>query len=77
MATRANVDDGAREANALRTFLRDAKEAFARDPGACDVSVGNEACDLDSVACAVATARAASAKRGRVLDRRSSGTGVR
>ena len=65
MATRANVDDGAREANALRTFLRDAKEAFARDPGACDVSVGNEACDLDSVACAVATARAASAKRGR------------
>lgn len=46
----------------LNAFLARAKETFrTRDAGTCDVVVGNEACDLDSVASALAYAYATSA----------------
>jgi len=46
----------------LNAFLARAKEIFrTRDAGTCDVVVGNEACDLDSVASALAYAYATSA----------------
>ena len=46
----------------LNAFLARAKEMFrTRDAGTCDVVVGNEACDLDSVASALAYAYVTSA----------------
>ena len=50
--------------DALDVFLRDARAAFRADASEVSVSVGNEACDLDSVACAVAHAYAESASAG-------------
>lgn len=52
---------------ALDVFLRDARDAFARDASAVAVCLGNEACDLDSVACAVAWAYAESMTTGRTV----------
>ena len=60
--TRALATDGA-----LDAFLREAREAFLADASAVGVSVGNEACDLDSVACAVAWAYAESMTTGRTV----------
>tara|TARA_B100000683_G_scaffold72450_4_gene70987 strand:- start:2187 stop:3671 length:1485 start_codon:yes stop_codon:yes gene_type:complete len=53
--------------DALDVFLRDARAAFRADASEVSVSVGNEACDLDSVACAVAHAYAESASAGGIV----------
>lgn len=53
--------------DALDTFLREAREAFRADASAVGVSVGNEACDLDSVACAVAHAYTESSNTGEMV----------
>ena len=53
------VRDAAR--TALGTFVREAREAYVAARGDVHVVVGNEACDLDSVACAVAYAYVESA----------------
>lgn len=45
----------------LGTFVREAREAYVAARGDVHVVVGNEACDLDSVACAVAYAYVESA----------------
>ena len=62
-------DDDARGGtdDALDVFLRDARAAFRADASEVSVSVGNEACDLDSVACAVAHAYAESASAGGIV----------
>ncbi len=53
--------------DALDVFLRDARAAFRANASEVSVSVGNEACDLDSVACAVAHAYAESASAGGIV----------
>lgn len=63
-ATRASRDSVERRSTSLATFASEAKQTFVRTKGACAVVIGNEGCDLDSVACAVAFAYATAERDG-------------